>query len=49
MISSHQHIPKNFKNNCTTASSFVTLISMGAVCYAYECKYSECKLMFFIT
>ena len=39
--SSHQHIPKKSKTSCTVASSVVPLISMGAVCYAYECKYSE--------
>jgi len=33
--------PKNFKTSCTAASSVVPLISMGAICYAYECKYSE--------
>ena len=39
--SSHQHIPKKSKTSCTVASSLVSLISMGAVCYAYKCKYSE--------
>jgi len=33
--------PKNFKTSCTAASSVVLLISMGTICYAYECKYSE--------
>jgi len=37
-ISSHQHIPKNFKISCTAASSVVPLISMGALCYEYECN-----------
>ena len=37
----HQHIPKKSKTSCTGASSLVPLISMGAVCHAYECKYSE--------
>jgi len=35
------NLPKNFKSSCTAASSVVLLISMGAICYAYECKYSE--------
>jgi len=46
-------LPKNFKTSCTAASSVVPLISMGAICYAYECKYSErnmcflsCRLLF---
>jgi len=39
--SSHQHILKKSKTSCTVASSVLPLISMGAVCYAYECKYSE--------
>jgi len=39
--SSHQHIPKKSKTSCTVASSVDPVISMGAVYYAYECKYSE--------
>jgi len=38
---SWKHILKKSKISCTAASSVVPLISTGAVCYAYECKYSE--------
>ena len=42
---SHQHILKKSKTSCTVASSVLPLISMGAVCYAYECKYSERNIL----
>jgi len=33
-----------FKTSGTAASTVVLLISMGAISYAYECKYSGCRL-----
>jgi len=29
--------------SCTAANTIVLLINMGAVSYAYECKYSGCS------